>query len=272
LNILQNLINEDMKNTKQNHYLFLKREIEDLNICLNKSEKKNNFLQPANENCGFHENEEIKDVEKIISRYLRTSNLYYSVKEKLYFKMKQIKSDEYNWLSKGVLKKCFQRMNQVMFDEVCDEKRRRVFKGQVEHTFISSIDEMNHKKIDDFLKDYFPNMIFRFTARADLITEKSVWEIKCVNSITHEHLLQLAIYCWLWRMSIEDMENLENVKSFKIFNIKTGEHYVLDATMEELDEIILTVLCGKYTDLMYENDEEFVEKCQKCVILRSETK
>jgi hypothetical protein len=55
------------------------------------------------------------------------------------------------------------------------------------------------------------------------------------------------------------------VKEFHIFNIKTGEHYILDATMEQLDEIILTILSGKYTDLMCENDEEFVEKCKMCV-------
>jgi hypothetical protein len=263
IDVLQDLIEEHMKNTKQNHHLYLKKEMELLRkeVSFNendffeiKSSLPSQAMEKSSKNFDFHK----------ISNYLKTSNLYYSVKEKLYFKMKQIKNDEYNWFSKEIVEQCFQQMNKVLYHEVCDEENGYTFKGNVEYTFLDANDDVKHTKIDNFLKEYFPNIQFRFNARADLVTNDSVWEIKCVNSITHEHLLQLVIYCWLWRMTIEDIENFENIVNFQIFNIKTGEHYLLNATMEELNEVILIILRGKYTDILYENDEMFIENCRKC--------
>ena len=258
INVLLDLIEEHMKNTKQNHHLYLKKEFQLLQTELESF----TFLTKQNVDVNniFGENE----IKSKISKYLKTSNLYYSVKEKLYFKMKQIKNDEYNWLSEEIINQCFQRMNEVLYNEICDKENGFVFRGQVEHIFLDSNDDLKHKKIDDYLKEYFPNFIFRFNARADLVTNDSVWEIKCVNSITHEHLLQLLIYCWLWRMTMEDIENFDNIVNFQIFNIKTGEHYLLNATMEELNEVMLIILRGKYTDLLCETDETFIENCKRC--------
>ena len=96
---------------------------------------------------------------------------------------------------------------------------------------------------------------------SDLITTNSVWEIKCSSSITNDHLLQVAIYAWLWRMVVEDMIMLENVMDFKIMNIKTGEHFILNATTEDLNNIILTILRGKYMEKKIQTREEFIESC-----------
>ena len=192
------------------------------------------------------------------------SNLYYAVKEKLYFKYKQIEQDEYKWLSIEMIDVCFQRMDSFLKDDILskeniDEDGNN--KIRVEDTFIDKIQDDSHKKIDAFLAIYFPNILFRFSARVDLITTNSVWEIKCSSSITNEHLLQVAIYAWLWRMVVEDMIMLENVMDFKIMNIKTGEHFILNATTEDLNTIILTILHGKYIEKKVQTREEFIQSC-----------
>jgi hypothetical protein len=67
-------------------------------------------------------------------------------------------------------------------------------------------------------------------------------------------------------MTMEDMENLVNVLNFQIFNVKTGEHYILNSSMEQLNEIILTLLSGKYADLSHETDEDFIKNCKKHMV------
>ena len=61
----------------------------------------------------------------------------------------------------------------------------------------------------------------------------------------------------------EDIENLDNIKDFKIFNIKTGEIYRLEATTEELTNIVISILKGKYSKIPIKTDEEFIEECKK---------
>ena len=54
-------------------------------------------------------------------------------------------------------------------------------------------------------------------------------------------------------------------KVFKIFNIKTGEILRLDATMDDLNTIITTLLQGKFQEPIKKTDEEFIEDCQNCI-------
>lgn len=195
-----------------------------------------------------------------IQDYLYMSNLYVSSKEKLYFKLKQISTNEYNWLSDDVVNECFQRLYNELFIECCTNTNN-IFQGEVEKTFIKHYDEQAHSKIDEVLRPHFPTELFRFTARADLLSEYCLWEIKCTNTISNEHLIQVVIYAWLWRLSLEDIENLENIVDFKIFNIKSGEIYKLEATTEELTTIVVSILKGKYLKTEIKNDEEFFKDC-----------
>jgi hypothetical protein len=87
------------------------------------------------------------------------------------------------------------------------------------------------------------------------VTEKSVWEIKCTSKITIDHLLQVIIYAWLWRILVADDRNI------RILNIKTGEVLELQATNEELTQIMIALLKGKYCEPVIKTDEEFVRDC-----------
>jgi len=73
-----------------------------------------------------------------------------------------------------------------------------------------------------------------------------------------DHQLQVVIYAWLLRMkSVE--------KEVKIYNIRTGEIQCLDATKEELDYIVISLLQGKYQQIEKKTDAEFVEDCRRII-------
>jgi hypothetical protein len=85
-----------------------------------------------------------------------------------------------------------------------------------------------------------------------------MWEIKCVREITMDHQLQVVIYAWLLRMKSVD-------KEIKIYNIRTGEIQQLDATKEELDYIVVSLLQGKYQQIEKKTDTEFLEECRQII-------
>lgn len=185
--------------------------------------------------------------------YLFLANVYTAFQEKLYFKLKQITPDDYTWLSEDMFKKCKARLTKTIGPE-CETAR-----PLIEKTIIHQSQELEHESIDLFLSEYFINTLkFRFTARADLITQTSLWEIKCVREITMDHQLQVVIYAWILRMkSVE--------KEVKIYNIRTGEIQLLDATKEELDYIVISLLQGKYQQINKKSDEEFLEDCRQII-------
>lgn len=211
--------------------------------------------------------------------YLRLANVFVAVREKLYFKVKQIQDDEYSWLSNEMVNECFDRIHTILYSEcvsssdyhdhyICsdtnidDRNADEDFMVKIEKTIIHSGDEDIHSKIDRCLSKYFPNKLFRFTARVDAITDKSVWEIKCVSELTNDHFLQVVIYAWLWRFCVEDIEYMENIRDFRILNIRTGEIYRLEAETEELTKIMVELLHGKYGSPENADNSEFIEQCK----------
>ena len=73
-----------------------------------------------------------------------------------------------------------------------------------------------------------------------------------------DHQLQVVIYAWLLRMKSVD-------KEVKIYNIRTGEIQQLDATKEELDYIVVSLLQGKYQQIEKKTDDEFLEECRQII-------
>jgi len=180
--------------------------------------------------------------------YLFLANVYTAFQEKLYFKLKQIGEHEYNWISDSVLERSRQRLEKTVGSE-CQES-----KPLIEKTIIHQSQEQEHEVIDNYLEEYFEEGVhFRFTARTDLITAETVWEIKCVREIRMDHQLQVVIYAWLYQM----LGYPE--KKFKIFNIRTNEVQELNADREELDFIMISLLQGKYQRAKKLTDEEFLE-------------
>jgi len=193
--------------------------------------------------------EELPNHIENIGDYIYMANIYIAIQERLYFKLKQIDRDEYTWLTPEIVDICKERLGNTIGKECKD------IQPVIEETIIESCVEEDHESIDAFLAPHFPNQQFRFTARTDLITDASVWELKCVSKISIDHLLQVVIYAWLWKM----LRGEDDQKAFKIFNIRTGELLVLESTMDELHTIMLALLTSKYSIQAPKTDEEFLK-------------
>ena len=223
--------------------------IDILNINIeNIGEIKNEFLKKTIENLP-------KNIETI-SEYLYLSNICLAIQESLYFKLKQIAPDEYNWLSEDTVMECKKRLKNTVGKD-CQNEMPKI----EEYIIYSSMDEQ-HVQIDQLLSPLFDGRKFRFTARVDIITENILWELKCTSEISIDHKLQLVIYAWLWNMRVnpDGFQNTDE-KIFKIYNIKTNELMTLNATIEELNYIVISILQGRFTKTKEKTLEEFIYDC-----------
>ena len=180
--------------------------------------------------------------------FLYLANVFTGCQERLYFKLKQIQS--YNWLSDDTYKKCQRRMEKHISN---------VENAKIEQTIIHYNQELKHFLLDDLLRDITAdkNEKYRFSARVDLITDNTVWEIKCVKEVTMDHKLQLIIYAWLWKaMELESMD-------FRLFNIRNEEIFTLNASLEQLTWIVKKLIQGKYHRETPLDDTTFIEKSRE---------
>lgn len=186
--------------------------------------------------------------------YLFLANVYVAIQEKLYSKLKQIGRDEYTWITEEMMEKCVNRMNEHLGHEFNREDGKR---GEVEKLLVHYVNETEHNLIDVALYPYFSyEKKFRFCARADFVSDTTIWELKCTSKITFEHRMQVVIYAWLWRIL-----HPESPRQVKIFNLRTGEKLRLDASDEDLTNIMVALLRGKYEELDVLDDDEFIEQC-----------
>jgi hypothetical protein len=231
-NILYDLIKEGIANFKEGQHMYLKKIVENLNP----------------------ECETIND-------YLYMANIYYAIQEKVYFKLKQIGKDEYNWLSEKILVRCKERIAQILEEECLYDE------PEIEKTIICEKDEYEMIKLNQVLQNYLgkgsflEGHTFHFTARIDLLTYKTLWEIKCTSEISMEHMIQVIIYAWIWRTLYPGSK-----REIKIFNIKTGEILRLETDNDTLTDIVGKLLKGKYEETYPITDEVFLNNCKNISI------
>lgn len=229
--ILYDMIVQTMSQTKPNKHIYLKGIVQQLDpVCSS------------------------------IEDYLYMANVYEATQEKLYFKLNQIERDEYTWLTPDVLSQCKHRLLSVLEEEIMIEK------PEIEKTIIDCADELPHALIQQCLSPYFSGKeVFQFTARIDLMTHSTLWELKCTTEITAEHMIQTVIYAWIMR-TIDPKFS----KTVKIFNIRTGQILRLDARKSILDKIVVSLLKGKYVKQEPISDDLFVRTCRKSIHAHAE--
>ena len=177
------------------------------------------------------------------SDYLKMTNIYISLQEKLHYKVAQI--GYYNWLTDQEVTRIMDNMNRHITTP----------KELIYEQTIIDYEDQTYKKMDEFVKKYieFP---LRFNARVDAMTDNTIWEFKCVDSLEIEHLLQVVIYAWIWKLTHTDNEP----RVFKIMNIRTAEVRILTYVSEEIDDIVSQIIESKYKKKMAIRDAEFIVK------------
>ena len=235
-NILRSIIIECLSDTSENQCVYLKR-----------------LIDKMPESC------------ETPADYLRLSNLYLACKERLLFKWSQIGDADYEWLSNNYIQRFIERLDEYVGKE-CE-----IVPPLVEHLIIDREMDSEMATINNILQNnmlVLPRKV-RFSGRADLITNRTLWELKCTGSLTIEHKLQTILYAWLWTIvntpNIDSSTTLEcvNKREVRLFNIKTGEILRLNATFEELTIIVVELLRGKYERKLPKTNEEFLQDCEK---------
>jgi hypothetical protein len=116
---------------------------------------------------------------------------------------------------------------------------------------------------------WYEGRSFVFSGALDMVTHRSVWEMKCTSMLSKEHQLQLLLYAWFWKgleelyeKSPESFSDKERKyiaplgggiggagcgKEFHLFNVKTREHLQLSSEVgfQELTEFVALWVDGK---------------------------
>ena len=226
-NVLREMINNSVQESKYNKYNYLKEMIE--------------TLPEKCETC---------------SDYLFLTNLYVASQEKLYSKLKQIQRHEYTWITDDIKGKTIYRLNHHLGHEF-EENNNTIVEKQLIHYSM----EKEHEKIDKILEPYFhKEKNFRFSGRLDILSKNTIWELKCTSKISQEHQLQVVIYAWLWNILYPD-----SPRNVYLLNIRTGEKQVLKHDPFQFTQIVVSLLMNKYEDYKTLDDDEFAEKCMTTI-------
>ena len=226
-NVLRQLINNSVQETKYNKHSYLKEMIE--------------TLPETCETC---------------ADYLFLTNLYVASQEKLYSKLKQIQRHEYTWINEEIKSKIMDRMNLHLGHEFQENNET-----EVENQIIHYSMEKEHEKFDKVLEPYFhKEKNFRFSGRLDILSKNAIWELKCTSKISQEHQLQVVIYAWLWNVL-----NPDKPRNVYLLNIRTGEKQVLKQDYDKLTQIVVALLMNKYESYETLDDDDFLDKCENII-------
>ena len=169
--------------------------------------------------------------------YIRMGIMYISLTEEIYHKIAQI--TRHNWLNRELIQPCFTALSSLI-----DTRSACYERGlECKHAFAE-----------------FGTIEFR--GRLDVFDERSVLEIKCVQTLTLEHKMQLLVYAWMWK---KQTDPFYTSKEFKLVNIRTGEVYILDTCSHLIDEAMHILLENKYGKKEVLTDAEFIEMCTLAV-------
>lgn len=191
-----------------------------------------------------------------IEEYLFVANLCIAVQERLYSKLKQLREDEYDWLTPEMVSACVAQFERVV-GPFCHTEE-----WQAEFTIVTQNRDEDHFYIDKFVQNALQSdaVVYRIGARADLMTTNTLWEMKCTTNLTIEHKMQLVWYMWLWYMQMPSKERMtKQYKTGYLFNVKTGELLQLQASMEELNLIVREMIKDKFKEEIPKTDPEFLQ-------------
>lgn len=197
-------------------------------------------------NLVVHQKQQTSFIQKAIKKiknpcveaadFLYVANVYWGMTEGYHGQLAQIEC--YNWLDQGNVEKCIQ-----------------VLQSNVDTTNIEF--EVN---IGSSVQTMFGSVCIR--GAIDIVNDEHVWEVKCVDNLQIEHMLQLVVYYWLYMKSTIDAKS----RRFKLINVRTGEIRALktdDANAHHIENIVNCLLSQKYKTAEKLSDPDFIKECHK---------
>lgn len=178
-----------------------------------------------------------------IAKFLFTGNAFIALSENIHSKLNQITN--YDWLNSDIIKCCHKNLSAKINDNAVYEAE------------IGDKEDIKGKYYTYTTNSYGT---IEIRGRIDVYDESTVWELKCVNSLQLEHLLQLVIYAWVWEKS---MKEKYGKKSYKILNVRTRETRTLEYDNSIVDEIMSILFENKYSKQIKDTDINFIKKCKE---------
>jgi hypothetical protein len=180
--------------------------------------------------------------------YLLLANILAANASKYINRIYQITS--YDWLSQDTVDECITVLDKFLDDGPYD------FEIDLMHTYTG-------KSI--YAEYYVPGFgKYNIHGHVDAINLTNIWELKCVDSLQIEHLLQLCVYAWIWN---QIMAEYYGPRKFYILNMRTGEVLELDNTSYLINDIIDLLFQNKYKNRHALSDDAFIEQCRKPAVI-----
>jgi hypothetical protein len=183
---------------------------------------------------------------RLVESLLKISTQWCSSKTGYHFKTKQI--HRYDWISYPTLLKSYDRLDHLFVGKSMDKLR---FEEGFSYKF-------NFRKETMVEIDGFVDVM-------DLMdkNDNEITEIKVVQKLQVEHMLQTAVYVWLARM------NRYPVRKAMLVNIRNSEKIYFrvrgdresQAGCQKLQDIVNVLIAHKLDPSKGISDEEFVNQC-----------
>lgn len=189
-----------------------------------------------------------------IQDYIVLAITYHAIVNKVHFKLAQI--DRFDWLTDEMVTCCRRQMEQILYTTGSSIQFECVIGC---HYLLSDCYPPLTAFIKQRLGDTFGSL--GIEGRLDVVTDDTLWELKCVDVLTLEHKLQLVVYAWMWRMFEQPTKG---DRQCKLLNIRTGELLLLDSTnAEQIDNIMVKLLFHKFKPVILPSHDEFVANCHR---------
>jgi hypothetical protein len=173
-----------------------------------------------------------KNIEKksSIQQYIYYTLVYLSMQNSLLNQLEQI--TDVTWLNDDMIDECHHVLRKELNDTANYE--------------------------DEIYLEYtgFPEYgTIQLSGRVDARTYDTLYEIKCVDTVSSEHLLQLIVYAWMYK------EKGFYYEKYKLINIKSGDIYVLNYISNEsiIEDIMLLLFRDKFGECKQMTNKEFLE-------------
>ena len=173
---------------------------------------------------------------KNISDFLFMCNIYSALTDGYHGRLSQIK--KYDWLDQSSVNQCLGALD------------KHVSKKDVEFEYC----------VDALVQS--PYGMINVSGNIDVIEASTVWEIKCVDVLQLEHMLQLMIYYWMFNMTCKHDAHKLGPRDFKLINVRTGEvRQLMSSSLKQkhdIEKVIWCLLTHKYKPMSRLTDEAFV--------------
>ncbi|NBP66729.1 MAG: hypothetical protein EBU66_19035, partial [Bacteroidetes bacterium] len=199
--------------------------------------------------------------EKIVTpeEHIRLANIFQAHDTHYIARLAQIK--EYKWLDQDMVDQCHHILN------------RHLQHGPFEFEYPLHIEVPEEKILDKTHKNpqlpYYKTDRFtiQISGRVDVLSDTEIWELKCVDSFSIEHFLQVVIYGWIWKSF---MEKAHGSRKFYLLNMRTNEGYELNMTSHLLEEVVRILIVNKYHSAGIRPLSEWIAQCESYVPLKKD--